>query len=305
MSRIREALGKVEGERRTLSGSAPPAAPAPLSQRTQSAYVPPPAYDAPAYAESQAYEESPSYASSYPAPYEAAQPGVQPQAPAVLPFPTESLPGIPAEFHRELSSLRFTLESALADRTTRVVLFTAAVAGEGTTTVAANFARILAQDPTQSVLLVDANVRRPGLSLFFGLAEGPGLRELLHAGAAADFDSAIQAVERHNLHVLTALQAEGEGSHLFLPDPVRELWARHGRRYHWVVIDGPPVLEAPESPILGTTVDTSVFVIQAARTKRGVVQRAMEVCAKAGAPVLGAVLNRRRHDIPEFIYRRI
>jgi Mrp family chromosome partitioning ATPase len=65
------------------------------------------------------------------------------------------------------------------------------------------------------------------------------------------------------------------------------------------------VLEAPETATLGTTVDTTVLVIQAARTKRGVVQRAMDVFAKAGAPVLGAVLNRRRHDIPEFIYRRL
>lgn len=299
MSRIREALSKIEGERRSLSGAVPQPAQTAVSQRAQPAYAPPPVYDAPAYEEPRAYE------AAYPAPYEVAEPAPLLPDPEVLPFPAEPLPGIPAEFHRELSSLRFTLESALADRTTRVVQFTAAVAGEGTTTVAANFARIVAQDPSQSVLLVDANVRRPGLSLFFGLPEGPGLRELVHAGGGADFDGAIQAVERHNLHVLTALREESEGASIFLPDPVREFWARFGRRYHWVIVDAPAMLEAPEAPILGTTVDTSVFVIQAARTKRGVVQRAMEVCAKAGAPVLGAVLNRRRLDIPEFIYRRI
>jgi tyrosine-protein kinase Etk/Wzc len=185
------------------------------------------------------------------------------------------------------------------------VLFASAVGSEGATTVVANFARVLAQDATQSVLLIDANVRRPGLSLFFGLPAGPGLREIVEAGPAGDFDNSVVAVERPNLHVLTALPVLQAGGQVFAPEGVRAFLARHGRRYRWVLIDAAPVLEAPETSILGTTVDTTVLVVQASKTKRGVVQRAMDVCSKAGAPVLGAVLNRRRLDIPEFIYRRI
>ena len=125
-------------------------------------------------------------------------------------------------------------------------------------------------------------------------------------GAGAhEFESSLVAVERWNLHVLTTLPSGADHGHLFPVESVRDFWARHGRRYRWVIIDAAPVLEAPETATLGTTVDTTVLIIQAARTKRGVVQRAMDVFAKAGAPVLGAVLNRRRHDIPEFIYRRL
>lgn len=286
MSRIRDALSKIEGEVRPL-------APDPY---------PPAAYEATAYAPAPyappGYEVAPVYPS---APIETVEPA-HPLAPA---GPAgEGLPGIPGDFHRELSGLRFTLETALPDRATRVVQFAAAVTGEGTTTVAATFARILAQDPSQSVLLVDANLRRPGLGLFFGVPARPGLREL--AGSPAlDLESSLVAVERWNLHVLTALPVSAEHGQLFQADAVRDFWARHGRHYRWVIIDAAPVLDAPETATLGTTVDTTVVVIQAARTKRGVVQRAMDVFAKAGAPVLGAVLNRRRHDIPEFIYRRL
>jgi len=263
MSRIREALSKVEGEVR-------PRAPEP--------YTPEP------------------YTSE----------SLDATVPAMPPAPTgEPLPGIPADFHRELSGLRFTLETALPDRATRVVQFAAAVAGEGTTTVAATFARILAQDPTQSVLLIDANMRRPGIGQFFGVPARPGLRELAGAPGAHDLESSLVAVERWNLHVLTALPVGVEHGQLFQADAVRDFWARHGRHYRWVIIDAAPVLDAPETATLGTTVDTTVLVIQAARTKRGVAQRAMDVFTKAGAPLLGAVLNRRRHDIPEFIYRRL
>lgn len=283
MSRIRDALSKIEGEVRPLAPE--PYAPAP--------------YEAPVYAPepyaSAGYDPAPAYA---PEPLEMPHP-VAPETPM-----GDALPGIPGDFHRELSGLRFTLETALPDRATRVVQFAAAVAGEGTTTVAATFARILAQDPTQSVLLVDANLRSPGIGLFFGVPARPGLREL--AGAPGlDLEHSLVAVERWNLHVLTAVPVASEHGQLFQADALRDFWARHGRHYRWVIIDAAPVLDAPETATLGTTVDTTVLVIQAARTKRGIVQRAMDVFAKAGAPVLGAVLNRRRHDIPEFIYRRL
>jgi len=295
MSRIREALTKIEG------GSRPQPAPgAPVASPYATARaLEPRRYERAAYAEPRRLEPpalSPVYAEPAPA-VEA------PFLPEIA--PAQPLPGIPGDFHGELAGLRFTLETALPGRTTRVVQFAAAVSGEGTTSVAANFARVLAQDATQNVLLVDANVRRPGLDLFFGLSRQPGLRELLNTNNIAATEASLQSVERPNLHVLTALEAGGDLAQVFAPESLRDFWAQVGRHYHWVIVDAAPVLEAAETTIIGGTVDTTVLVIQAARTKRGVVQRAMERCAKANAPVLGAVLNRRRFDIPEFIYRRI
>ncbi len=292
MSRIREALTKIEGGARPL---APPPTPYAPPREVMPRLVERAAYAEPVYVEPARYE---------PEPVPVAH--VAPAAP--MPAPVQAggaLPDIPEDFFRELAGLRHTLESAMPDRATRVLQFTAAVAGEGTTTVAANFARVVAQDPTQAVLLVDGNVRRPGLALFFGLAESAGLKELSDAGAAAEAGRYVQSVERPNLHVLTQAPLSGDLAHVFAPEALREFWAAFGRNYQWVIVDGAPVIEAPETATIGSTVDTTLIVIEAARTKRGVVQRAMERCAKAGVPVLGAVLNKRRLDIPEFIYRRI
>ena len=296
MSRIREALTKIEGGSRPVAPvTSPYAAARELKPRlVERAAHAAPAYVEPDYAPPSEVEPAPAYAA----------PEISHVAPA-LPAEGVALPGIPEEFHRELSGLRHTLESAMPGRTTRVVQFAAAVAGEGTTTVAASFARVLAQDPTQKVLLVDANVRRPGIGLFFGLPESAGLKALSDAGAAAEAGRYVQGVERPNLHVLTQAPLAGDLAHVFAPEAVREFWAGFGRNYQWVIVDAAPVIEAPETSTLGSTVDTTLLVIEASRTKRGVVQRAMERCAKAGVPVLGAVLNKRRLDIPEFIYRRI
>ena len=55
-------------------------------------------------------------------------------------------------------------------------------------------------------------------------------------------------------------------------------WLR--QHYHYVVIDGPPVLDSPEMVSLATQVDGIVLVVRAARTKREIVQRAIETIDK-------------------------
>ena len=71
------------------------------------------------------------------------------------------------------------------------------------------------------------------------------------------------------------------------------------------MIDGPPVLESPDAATLGAVADGVVVVVQAGRTKRPVLTRSVDLLSRAGGRVLGIVLNRRRLEIPEFIYRRI
>ena len=75
--------------------------------------------------------------------------------------------------------------------------------------------------------------------------------------------------------------------------------------FDWVIVDGPPVVEAPDAASLAAQVDGVVLVLHAGRAKRPVVARAVEILRKSGGRVLGTVLNRRVHEIPGFIYRRI
>src|SRR5262245_26654890 len=215
----------------------------------------------------------------------------------------EPLPGLPEDFRRELSGLGLQVDAALAGRKPKVLLVTGSVEGEGVTTVASCLARVLAQDPSKRVLLIDGNARRPGVGLFFGLAPVPGLAQALLGGVRPE--DSLRAVERDNLHVLATMPEDVSGAHLFPQPLVRALLSRLAATYDYVILDAPPVLEAPETVVLGGVVDTTLLVVRASSTKGGVVQRAVDTLAKAGVPVLGVVLNRRRFDIPEKIYRHI
>ncbi len=89
------------------------------------------------------------------------------------------------------------------------------------------------------------------------------------------------------------------------PVSLRESLDAIASGYDWIVIDGPPVLESPDAATLGAVADGVVVVVQAGRTKRPVLTRSVDLVGRAGGRVLGIVLNRRRLEIPGFIYRRI
>jgi len=73
----------------------------------------------------------------------------------------DGLAELPTDVVREMTGLRISLEVALTQRIPRTVMFIASQGGEGTSTLAAQFAQSLASDERLRVLLVDAHVRRP------------------------------------------------------------------------------------------------------------------------------------------------
>lgn len=231
-------------------------------------------------------------------PLPVATPGAAPVAPTGLAArsvrPLTALPRIdvirvPAlenEDAREMSTLHVGLESGLAQQASRVVLFTSSQAGEGTSTVARRFATLLAGQLGRRVLLVDLHAARPALSLWMEqepAPPGPGMLEL----------SALP------------LPAEARTRGVFAAHLARPLLGALSGAFDWVILDGPPVLGAPEAVELASLADGVVMVVQSGTAKRPVVSRAAGLLRSGGARVLGTVLNRRRHEIPEFIYRRI
>jgi polysaccharide biosynthesis transport protein len=210
-------------------------------------------------------------------------------------------PPLPEDFMVELTHLRYALESALTGKVCRVVAVGSAQPHEGSTTVALALARVLAQDPALRVLLVDAHTKRAGVAGALGLKPEATLRDLL--AGRSDVARHVAVVERRNLRVLCARADSQSGA--FPIAELREFLAAAASSYDWVILDIAPILETADAAAVAGLADGVVMVLRAGRTKRPVVARAAMVLQKANAHVLGSVLNRRRLEIPEFIYRRI
>ncbi len=200
------------------------------------------------------------------------------------------------EVTREMTSLRVRLEAMLTRQIPRTVMFLAAQGGEGTSTVAHQFARVLAADSRLRVLLVDAHGRRPAYT-------PDGLWRPTRAASAGSErrDAFVTLPNLEMLSIPEVLAAAGGVAPLVL----RSMLQSVGGGYDWVLLDGPPVLESPDAAPLGQAVDGVIVVAQAGRTKRPVLARAVDLVNHSGGHVIGIVLNRRRLEIPEFIYRRI
>jgi len=233
--------------------------------------------------------------------------------PMVVPI-REAYP-LPAEVVREMTKLRVSLEALLLERATRAIIFLGSQAGEGTTTVAYQFAFTLARDPRIRTLFVDAHARRPSLH-----AAGGGTQDAAGADVAADANEGVRTrpglaaslspesagtSERAGAVDAWPLAEQFQSVGLLSPDTVRAAIDWGATAYDWIVMDGPSVLESPDAAPIAAVADGAVMVVEAGRTKKPVLQRSVDLLRKAGARTLGSVLNRRRLEIPGFIYRRI
>ena len=239
-------------------------------------------------------------------------PVLRPLAPSAPGAPTEAGPAprvdlvttapLPAEVARELTALRIGLESALEGKPRRVIMFLSALHGEGVSTVAMQFASLVAADGRGRSLLLDLHARdaAPPVRSAGGRQPWPGGR----SGASRP-DAETPAGRGGHPLGLAVLTDEIRGAGGWTPALVRTFLATVSSRFDWVIVDGPPVLQAPESVDLAPLVDGVALVVRAGHAKRPVVSRAVDLLRKSGVRILGCVLNRRRFEIPGFIYRRI
>ena len=213
----------------------------------------------------------------------------------------EDLPGAAQrdEFLRLLPKLR-----DIADRDRNfAVAFASSIPGEGTTTVAAQFAIAAAQSGANDrVALVDGHLDNPALHELLGVDANPGVFEVCNEGVP--IRQAIQGTELENLDLLSAGQVSS-GSGYLNTLRFREVIAELSREYGLVVIDCPPLASGHGSTHLPEEEAMTVLVVEASSTNREVIEGARHELRLMGARTVGVVLNKRRFFVPSFVYRRL
>lgn len=187
------------------------------------------------------------------------------------------------------------LMARVAGKPARTVLISSAVYGECKSGVAAGLARLMAQSGYR-VLLIDADLRRPGVNYTLGLHPTWGLSELLNG--TAEFERVVVRDHSSPLHVLQA------GSQVANPTALlgssRMSWLMYAlvQSYDYVIIDGPPVHSSSEAPALSQMCDVTVMNVKWGATNRRVVMRALKGLSAASTRRAGIFLtgvNRRQY----------
>jgi len=209
---------------------------------------------------------------------------------------------VPHDFGEAFRTLRTALISKYHGDGTKVMLVTSAQPLEGKTTTACNLAMALTYGGAR-VLIIDGDMRRPGLHRPLRLTNDRGLSQVL-IGQARVRD-VIQRTVDPNLLAITAGRTPPNPSELLSSERMKTLLTNlaHGP-FDWIIIDTPPVLAVTDAVILAPSVDGVTFVIGAEMTRRRLAERALETILSSHPKMVAVVLNKVDFARNKYYYSR-
>lgn len=184
----------------------------------------------------------------------------------------------------------------------KTLLVTSSVPGEGKTTTSVNLAVSLAQTKA-SVLLIDADLRRPRLHTIFGMDNRRGLSTYL--SSEMPVTDSLEIIQHHaasNLHVLTSGPVPPNPAELLGSEQMRRLLARLESEFTYIVIDSAPSGSFTDAVLLSAMADGLLMVVHSNSTPRSLVIRTRQLLAGSGAKIFGVVLSKVVTSSQDAIY---
>ena len=192
-----------------------------------------------------------------------------------------------AEEYRKLKSI--LVKMTRGDDFKNTLMVTSSVPGEGKSTTALNLAISLAQEYDHTVLLIDADLRRPTVHSCLNIKQRKGLADCLMG--EADLSEVIIATGIGKLSVVTAGHEVSNPAELFSSNRMKDLLEEIKHRYNdrFIIFDTPPLLPFAETRTMAHLVDGIVFVVKEKLAPEANIRDALD--ALKGCNVLGIVYN--------------
>jgi len=187
-------------------------------------------------------------------------------------------------------TLRTNIEFASVDTPVRTLLVTSSRPHEGKTVTAANLAVAYAQADRRTIL-VDADLRKPGVHTMFGIPNEDGLTTMLRDEKVSVARIAT-ATEQANLRIVTTGPLPPNPAELLGSQRMRRAVDKLKAEAEIVIFDTPPVQVVVDAVVMSAYLDATVLVVDVGRSRRGALRQSGEALARANAKVLGVILNR-------------
>jgi len=199
-------------------------------------------------------------------------------------------------------ALRTSILLSQADHPPQVILVTSALPREGKTTAAANLAVTLAQ-LGDSTVLVDADLRKPGIGRLLNLGTGKyaGLSSYLAGVSTLDLVS-IPHPAIPNLAAIPTGPLPPNPADLLSSHKLAEAIAELRTKYKFIVIDSPPIMAATDAVILSVQVDGVLLVVRSGETPKEAFTRTRDLLNSVKCHILGVVLNAVDSGAPDYYY---
>jgi capsular exopolysaccharide synthesis family protein len=190
-------------------------------------------------------------------------------------------------FSEAVRSIRTGLVLSGLEKPHKITVITSTTPGEGKSTIAINLAAALAL--VESVLLIDADLRRPSLAGVFKLPSGtPGLSNVL---AQSETLEACLHKSPYGFDVLPAGIIPANPLEMLSTARFKELLISLSGKYDRVIIDSAPMNAVSDALILATMADSLVYVAKADSTPYALVLKSINTIRHSNLPLTGVVLN--------------
>lgn len=201
----------------------------------------------------------------------------------------------------EIAKLIERLFLSAEDR--RSVVFSGVERRAGCTWLAAQGARLLANQQRGSVCLIDGNLRFPALHTTFEMTNHHGLADaVLDSTPVHHF---IQPLPIRNLWLLSSGSAEKSEAALLASEALRRRILEARKEFDFVLVDSPALNTYGDGLRLGAACNGLALVLKANSSRKETAQRILMELQTAKVCLFGAILNQRTFPVPEAIYSRL
>ena len=198
-----------------------------------------------------------------------------------------------------------TLRTAIefAGETCQRISISSTEPSDGKTTVLSNTAVAFAQAGKRT-LLIDGDMRRPGLTKLFALKGQQGLSTILrdHRPPAESAPNNIAHTALQNLDIIPSGPRPTNPVELLTSNQFSELLAWAEAEYDQILIDAPPALAVSDPAVIGRLVDGVILTVRPDTNRRRMIIRAAESFTAFGANLIGVVVNRIDSSNGEYGY---
>ncbi|MCX5544990.1 polysaccharide biosynthesis tyrosine autokinase [Paraburkholderia sp. CNPSo 3076] len=189
-----------------------------------------------------------------------------------------------------LRSLRTAMQFGLLKPENNIVMLTGPRPGVGKSFVSVNLATVLAATGKR-ILLIDADMRRGDVHVYFSINRKPGFSELLTGREAKDV---IHHEALPNLDVVTSGSIPERPAELLVRERLGEMLKALAQTYDMVIIDSPPVLAVTDAVLIGKHAGATLMVVRYGRHSAAELRECTRQLASAGIDVDGFLLT----DVP-------
>ncbi len=185
-------------------------------------------------------------------------------------------------------TIRTNIMFSISKKGSKAIVITSTEANEGKSTGAVNIAISLAQTNTR-VLLIDTDLRKSKVHMFFDMSAAPGLTHAI--SGIHSLEEVVRHTAYSNLDVITSGATPPNPSELLASDAFFELVEQLKQQYDYIIIDTPPINVVSDALPVCKMSDGVVLMIRSCRTTYGDLDKTLSSLSLVDAKVLGIILN--------------